>query len=264
MKNTFCALLLSIGAFLYAQDKNIAYLPECKNEAKPKSCTTDKVGAGIHKLITKEIRDSIRSTGLEYFSVSLVFIIDDQGKVITSETRFLSEIKVLKDPVIHYISALPEFTPKGTSEKERRDVYFLNKTYILTDDGQDYRSASPEELYTKKIKPQYLKLDQYPEYPGCEGISDANNMCISQKLKELYAAKFSIPRSAKSGQVRMMLTFVINEEGEVYIDEIKGGSDDFQKEARRIFRKIPNIKPGSISGIPIKVSFTLPIVVNVG
>lgn len=261
MKTFFCTLLLFTGIFLNAQKKS--FLPGCKDAEFPKACSLEKLKAEVGGLVTKEMHESMKASGKEHFLVETIFIVDEKGKVIPAETRFLTEIEALKKPLENYVASLPVFIPKGSSEKERRDVYIVILDYLLDKDGQDYHIAAEGEVNEKHIQPTHIKLDEYPTYPGCEGIYDSDQKCMMANMYKKIINKFRIPSKAPNGQVKMIVTFIITEEGELEVYAIKGGSEDFQKEIKRVLGKLPKMSPAKISGIPIRISFNLPVTVNV-
>lgn len=265
MKKILLLLLIATATILHAQRQpgEDAILPQCKSEANPNSCTHDKLTEDIIKFITPEITAAQIKDSRKHFTLSLIFIVDGNGNVIPGETRALCEVEAVKDAALAYIASLPVFIPKSARQKERRDLFFYNPTFVLDDNGKAYHMAKPDELREKNITPQMLDIDQYPTYPGCEGINDKDHACINQKLREHLVKKYRTPRSFKTGQVKMLVTFMVDENGEISIMKIQGGPDDFQEEVRRVFGKMPEIEPANISGIPFRTSFNLPITVNV-
>ncbi|MXN91886.1 hypothetical protein GR160_11695 [Flavobacterium sp. Sd200] len=261
MKKIFCYLLLLTGVCMHSQ--NVSYLPECKNAEFQKKCTRDKLETEIRGLITEDMFESMKTAGKQHFVVQTIFIVDGNGKVIPTETRFLSDIEALKELVIKYINDLPSFIPKDKSEEEPRDIHFVTLDFILDENEQGYHIAEKGELHKKHIKPNYIKYDEYPVYPGCEGLYDSEQKCMTTNMYKKIIDKFRIPRNAPYGQVKMLVEFIITKNGEIGIGKIAGGSEDFHKEIKRVFGKLPKLSPAKISGIPLDIYFNLPVTVNV-
>lgn len=261
MKRFLCTLLLLAGVFVNAQ--NWSFLPECKDAEFPKNCTTKKIETDINNLVTNDMLKIVLATGKEHFVVEVIFIVDENGKIIPAETRFLTEIESLKKPLENYLANLPTFIPKGSSAKERRELYMISLNYIRDNNGQNYHIADDWEMIVKNIKRDYIKFDEYPVYPGCEGTKGSNQECMTSLINRRIAKTFRIPGNAPDGQVNMMEKLIITDEGKIEIGNIVGGSEDFRKEIKRIFKSLPKVSPAKISGIPISISFNLPVTINI-
>lgn len=257
-------LLLSTFLFSNAQKQSSSYLPEFEKQEKRKGSTIDKIKADILSLADAQIKQEITEKGLQYFNFSLIFIVDANGNIVNDDIRFMSEVTSLKAPAIKYVTELPKFVPKVTKEDEHRDVYIIDETYIVNQNDNSFYKADNNELRQKNIKPSYLKADEYPTFPGCGEIKDNNFNCVAGKLREIFTKHLVIPRSLPNGSNRAYVKFIINTDGSIEVDEIDTPNADFKREIKRIFRKVPDMTPGKVSGIPFRSSFGLPLVVNVG
>jgi hypothetical protein len=265
MKLRFLLTLLFLCTLSYAQKKprEEAILPECKNMEYPATCSNKKIAEGLEKLLTKEIASDQIKENRKYFTLSLIFIVDTDGKVIPSETRATCEVTLIRDAALAYVTALPVFIPKDENQEKRRDLFFNTITFVLNDDNSGYHTARPEEYKDKQIIQQKLEPDTYPVFPGCEDINDKDSRCISRNLNKYVIERYQIPKSFTSGQVKMLVTFMVDEKGIISVMKVDGGPYDFQDEAKRVFSKLPKVKPASIRGIPFRTSFSLPITLNI-
>jgi hypothetical protein len=264
MKKLFIAICLMASCITMAQKMGEeAVFKECADDLHPAICTNEKIADDLDALVTPAITNELLNTGTEYFTLSLIFIIDAKGKVIPNETRILCEIEVIKKAALAYVASLPLFQPKDAKQKEKRDLFFNTLTYVRNDNGKGYHRADHDEQRLKNIKANALLPDQYPVYPGCEGINDTDSKCMITNMYKFISKKYIIPANAKLGQVKMRVTFVINRDGEVVVKKIDGGPEAFQKEVRKLMGKIPEIQPANISGIPLSLAFVLPFTINV-
>lgn len=98
-----------------------------------------------------------------------------------------------------------------------------------------------------------LNSENMPEYPG--GMS-AMIAFIRENLKYPKEAK----EAKKEG--RVLCSFIIDKTGEV--TEVKvaksSGTQSLDDEAVRVVSLMPNWKPGTENGKPVRVSYTIPLV----
>jgi protein TonB len=109
----------------------------------------------------------------------------------------------------------------------------------------------PPKVVQKAPPSVFTNVDQMPEYPGG-----------SAALLNYINNNIQYPEKAKKNNIqgRVMISFVIDEEGSV-VDEkvtqsIGGGCDE---EALRVVKGMPQWKPGLNAGKPVKVHYLLPL-----
>ncbi|HBY68975.1 MAG TPA: energy transducer TonB, partial [Flavobacteriaceae bacterium] len=86
-------------------------------------------------------------------------------------------------------------------------------------------------------------------------------------LAQHIAKNFKYPPQAykNNDQGRVVVKFIINEEGLVEIKNISGGTAALQKEAKRNIMAMPKMtKPGMMGGKPRAIKFTVPITFKTG
>jgi len=94
-------------------------------------------------------------------------------------------------------------------------------------------------------------VETMPEYLGGQ-----------QKMMQFIQQNFQYPDSARSKgiQGRVYVEFVIDTTGKVgEVRIVRGVHSLLDKEAIRIVSRMPNWKPGSQKGKPVKVKYNLPI-----
>lgn len=131
------------------------------------------------------------------------------------------------------------------------------------------RDIPNEEVFSTEITPTEVKevaiakeeteingevftvVEVMPEYPG--GI-EALMTYLSDNIK--------YPEKAKANDVegRVFLNFVVTDRGEVKnVKVLRGIDDECDKEAVRVVSNMPNWTPGTQRGIPVNVSYNIPI-----
>ncbi|WP_203295543.1 energy transducer TonB [Luteirhabdus pelagi] len=107
-----------------------------------------------------------------------------------------------------------------------------------------------------------------PIWPGCEnGSAPQRDNCFKQKLAQHIAKNFKYPADAYKNNVqgRVVVTFIIDENGKPVIKNVSGGTEVLQKEAQRNIMSIPQMaKPGMMGGKPRAIEYTVPITFKTG
>ena len=118
------------------------------------------------------------------------------------------------------------------------DREYTTENIILTADAEDLTIE--------------LKKVVMPQYPGGK---DAIFKYLAQNIR--YPKK-----AAKNGtQGRVIVQFWVETDGSISdVKVVKGLSWDLNDEAKRVVKKMPKWKPGTIGGEPARIQFTLPIV----
>lgn len=266
MKNLFIAICLLANYIGLSQKLGEhAIFTECKNEKLPAQCTEDKLTAGITALITGEMIAEIEKNSTTFFTVSVLFISDENGKIIPAETEIrCAGNEALKKAIENYLNTLPSFIPRDEKLEERRSVQIVNITYVQNIDNNNYHIAGYEEM--KVLKTAGLNLigpDTAPLYPGCEE-SIFQSKCLSEKITKSIHKNYTMPRNITStGSDKMHISLIIPIDGKMRVEEIAGSSKPFQDEVSRAVRRLPKIKPATKRGIPLATHVNLPLTINI-
>ena len=101
-----------------------------------------------------------------------------------------------------------------------------------------------------------------PIWPGCEkGSETVRSRCFNQKLSKHIASNFKYPASAykNNEQGKVIVEFMITEQGLVDVKKVSGGSAALQAEAKRNIMAIPKMaKPGMLGGKPRAIKYVVP------
>ena len=102
------------------------------------------------------------------------------------------------------------------------------------------------------VKGNKLTLKEIaPVWPGCEGKSgSAIDACFKQKLAQHIGKNFKYPTHAykKNEQGRVIVEFLITEQGTVDIKNVSGASKILREEAKRNILSIPIMAKSGIDG----------------
>ena len=97
----------------------------------------------------------------------------------------------------------------------------------------------------------YNRVEDMPEFPG--GV---------QGLLTFMSKNIQYPANARENNIqgRVLISFVVNEDGHLSDFEIsKSANVELDNEAIRMAKSMPNWKPGSHEGKPVKVRYTVPV-----
>ncbi|MFT3751207.1 MAG: energy transducer TonB [Agriterribacter sp.] len=147
-----------------------------------------------------------------------------------------------KDPDVAAIKNEPAVTPENTppvaKKKKGTASIIINK-----ENGQKVEKGK-DGIYTN--------AEVMPQYPGGE-----------QALSDFVVNKIEYPQNAidKDAEGTVNVSFVIDEKGKVISPEAVGNKagNGFDNEAVRIVNQMPDWKPGTVKGKPVKTRLTLPI-----
>ncbi len=107
-----------------------------------------------------------------------------------------------------------------------------------------------------------------PIWPGCEtGNAAERDNCFNNKLATHIAKNFKYPAEAykQNDQGKVIVEFIINEQGLVEVKNVSGGTQALRDEAKRNIMAIPKMsKPGMLGGKPRAIKMTVPFTFKTG
>jgi len=110
----------------------------------------------------------------------------------------------------------------------------------------------------------FAVIENVPIYPGCENEkgNDAKKTCMSEKVKDFIQSKFNIGLAEEiglEGRQRIFVTFAIDKNGDVVNVRARAPHPKLEEEAIKIVKTLPHMTPGKQRGVPVGVSYGLPI-----
>ncbi|MBW2962442.1 energy transducer TonB [Mesonia aestuariivivens] len=111
-------------------------------------------------------------------------------------------------------------------------------------------------------------VSEVPVFPGCEiyKTRDEKVNCFSDKIKQLVQRKFDHGLGSElglHGEQRIYVNFTVNKDGKIIDVVARSKSIQLQKEAVRVAKLLPTMKPGKQNGKSVKVNYSLLIVLNI-
>ncbi|MDR6300175.1 energy transducer TonB [Mesonia maritima] len=229
-----------------------------------------------------------------YFQLGLIVALLCSIFLIEHKTT----VKEKEKPVIIYQASLMEKTPiykvktetpepikkqKASSQKSKNNDELKiidNKDFLKSlfnneakiDDGKvdedlGKKLEEPTTIIEDNIPINYLKVEEAPIFPGCEKYDSKaeRSSCFSSQIAKLVQRKFDSSIGQElglSGEQRIYVTFTVDEKGKVVDIKAVSKVDALAKEAERVTKLLPTMKPGKQQGKNVPVTYALPITFN--
>ncbi|WP_108244823.1 energy transducer TonB [Muricauda brasiliensis] len=223
----------------------------------------------------------LRRNSLLYFFVGMTLVLlmaylalewktyysDDSWDVgeLKVDEQLIEDATILKiklpDPPKPKIQTPPKIEIKDDDEKVIETVIESN------DVNQDTEIADVEsiEVAEEEINEEIpiILVENAPVFPGCENEATEKDKraCFQEMMQKHIRKNFRYPDPAKELglQGRVNIMFTIDKDGSINNVRLRGPHESLEEEASRIISKLPEMKPGEQRGIPVKVSYSLPI-----
>ena len=110
-------------------------------------------------------------------------------------------------------------------------------------------------------------IEEPPIFPGCIGTKEQKKKCMQEKITEHVSKNYNTGLSQDlgltPGKMKVYVVFKIDKTGNIADARARGPHVRLEKEAVRVINKLPKLTPGKQRGIPVGVSYTLPITLHV-
>lgn len=122
---------------------------------------------------------------------------------------------------------------------------------------------------TEDIDPiPYQQVQDVPIFPGCERYKDNNRRmdCLNKSVHKFINRRFDTDRAAHqgiSGINRINVQFTVDETGVVTDIKVMAREHVLENEAKRVINLLPSFQPGKQNDKPVKVIYTLSIVLDI-
>ncbi len=105
-------------------------------------------------------------------------------------------------------------------------------------------------------------IEDVPIFPGCEK-EPKNKLkeCFNLKMSQFIFKNQKYPEAAIDAgiQGKVFVNFVIEKDGSIVVSGMRSPDKILEKEAARVFSKMPKITPGKQRGKPVRVPYAIPI-----
>ena len=164
----------------------------------------------------------------------------------------------------------PEVIEIVSDEKEIEET-ILESTetdeseYVEVIEMSDIDEVVEEEAVEEDIP--FSIIEDPPVYPGCKGTKEEKKKClqlkISQHISKNYDTNLSSDLGLTPGKKKVYVIFKIDKTGKISNARARGPHKRLEKEALRVVNLLPTLTPGKQRGMPVGVSYTLPITLHV-
>lgn len=178
-------------------------------------------------------------------------------------------------PITEQIQAPPP-PPPPPAEPEVieivEDEMEIEETVIeSTEVDQETEIVEVEEIVIEPVDEDidvpFSVIENVPVYPGCEkGDNNRKRRCMSEKIQKFVNRKFNTDLASElglSGRQRINVIFKINKLGKVVGVQARAPHPGLEKEAARVIKLLPQMKPGRQRGKAVNVPYSLPIIFQV-
>jgi TonB family protein len=106
-----------------------------------------------------------------------------------------------------------------------------------------------------------MSIETVEEIPVAKNCASSVKDCFNEKMMEHIKLNFQYPERAAENEIqgKVIVSFVINKEGNVVDIETTGGHRILQTEAKRIISLLPRFTPAKHKGENVSVTYSVPI-----
>jgi protein TonB len=137
--------------------------------------------------------------------------------------------------------------------------------YVEVVEMDDIEEVVEDEQMDQDIP--FAIIEDPPVFPGCKGSKAQKKKClqdkISQHVSNNYNTRLSQDLGLSPGKKKVYVLFKIDKTGKISEARARGPHKRLEKEALRVVNMLPKLTPGKQRGMPVQVSYTLPITLHV-
>ena len=170
---------------------------------------------------------------------------------------------------------IPKTPPPPTPEKIEvvEDEKEVEETIIESTETDETEAVEVEEIEEVEEAEEVIEdvpftiIEDVPVFPGCKGTKAQLKACFNKKMQKHFSKKFDsdLPNELglSPGKKRLIMLFKIDKQGNIVDIRAKAPHPRLQKEAVRIIKLLPKMKPGRQRGKTVGVKYTLPMRIEV-
>ena len=170
---------------------------------------------------------------------------------------------------------IPKTPPPPTPEKIEvvEDEKEVEETVIESTETDETEAVEVEEIEEVEEAEEVIEdvpftiIEDVPVFPGCKGSKAELKKCFNKKMQKHFGKKFDsdLPNELglSPGKKRLIMLFKIDRQGNIVDIRAKAPHPRLQKEAIRIIKLLPKMKPGRQRGKAVGVKYTLPMRIDV-
>ena len=235
------------------------------DEDKIRECTDSGIKLLAKKNFNTELANELKLSG--YQRITSAFIIDKNGDVI--DIRVRAPHPQLKDEAIRVINLLPKMEPGKVNGKAVSVSYLLPIIFKVQSDSLSQSEKNPilNVVDGDNVEVSFSTVQNVPIFPACEkGNNAQRRKCMSQKITKFVQKEFNTDLAGDlglSGRQRISVIFKIDKKGNIVGVRARAPHLNLKKEAIRVVKMLPKMKPGMQLGKAVIVPYSLPIIFQV-
>ena len=137
---------------------------------------------------------------------------------------------------------------------------------IVVIENEEIIAVEEEEEIVEDVP--FVIIEEVPVFPGCKGNNAQLRACFSEEITKFVQKKFNAELASELGLPqgslqRIFVVFRIDEKGNITNIKARAPHKSLQAEAIRIVKMLPEMQPGKQRGVPVGVSYGLPILFKV-
>ncbi len=243
--------------------------PGCESGSNEdqKQCMSQNISKLVNSNFNAKVADKLGLDGEQKIYVG--FKINAQGQVIDVKAR--APHPSLAEEAKRVINLLPKMQPGKHRGENVIVAYSLPIIFKIQGDNtaplSTYYKKQAEKSYDIAQGVPFAVVGEVPVYPGCEsGSKQDQKECMTQKVKTFVTSKFNVKLANKLGLVgeqKIYVAFKIDTQGQVIDVKARAPHPGLEKEAERVVKLLPPMKPGQHKGKDVIVTYSLPIVFKV-
>lgn len=274
LKNFLSGLLCCFAITAFAQKNNSkktitaesTVIEGCQYTEEIFDCSREKLKEAIFKFLKPADASAVaEKTKKDTIFVRMELATDETGKVVPERSFFKFHETEMKTIEVTVATPLEDFQIELAPISQKQNSYIANHLFVKID--RENNSFIPLYNHVPERVP-FSGPEVGVVYPSCEKAktNKEKKRCMSTEISEFVGQNFKtrLARKAKlNGIVKVFVVFKINEQGKAVNIRSRAPHPILEKEAIRVIRRLPRMKPATIENIPISVNYTLPIVFKV-
>ncbi len=177
--------------------------------------------------------------------------------------------KVAKIPVKQKPQIIEKFQAVKNETKQ------IEKLVLIPSDDEEKVKIAPLKVNDIKEVPIVEDIEELPfsavefapEFPGCTGSKQEKMACFNKKVSKIVQRNFNVDLAQdlglEAGKKRINVQFIIDTQGNIVDVKVRAPHKRLEKEARRIVKLFPKMKPARQGLHSARVKYALPILFNV-
>tara|TARA_B110000967_G_scaffold120221_1_gene122886 strand:- start:16802 stop:17554 length:753 start_codon:yes stop_codon:yes gene_type:complete len=238
------------------------------------------------RLPKKDPKSDVSRNAAIYFSMGLLLMLFISNQSINYKSYDKSAIDIgalnldqeieEEIPIIEQIKTPPPPPPPPAAPEVIEiveDEAEVEETVIETSEtDQEEEIVEVEEVEVEEVEEDvevpFAVIENVPVFPGCEkGSNKDKKNCMSAKISKFVNDKFNSEDLATdlglTGRQRISVIFKIDKNGNITNVRSRAPHPALEKEAARVIKLLPKMKPGRQRGKAVIVAYTLPIVFDI-